>query len=382
MVPASQKDRPISFLLFDGDTFIDGRDLIIRPEELSRTEPVRASVTQTLGGNWVDDFGAGLSTITISGHTGWRGSVAEDGADQFFQLRKLIVERRQELRNERAKTGNPDDIQLVFADQLNRQSLYVQPTTFQLRRHKTRPLLSQYNINMTVLGDMCLAGVATSQDFIVQAIHNPTRHEQALASLAEVQRKNMESRAELAKSGLSASMVKSSQALLDKSDALLKKVQQYGKQAKGVIDSTLGPLFTTSAMLFEASRNAFQIMAMAGDVAQYGKNVLQRIASNFNDALCNLKNGFRRLFTMPDWSDLFGASTCSSTGGGRPTSPWAVENPFYRVSPATPAGAVVNVSSDTQTKAKAIGGDLLKQPNGDAAMLFINSVAAGVTVAP
>jgi hypothetical protein len=208
MVPASQKDRPISFLLFDGDTFIEGRDLIIRPEELSRTEPVRASITQTLGGAWSDDFGPGLSTITLAGHTGWRGSVSEDGADQFFQLRKLVVERRQELREDRAKTGNPDDIQLVFADQLNGHALYVQPTTFQLRRHKTRPLLSQYNISMTVLGDMDFYLAGKYQDRITEAIHNPTRHEQALAALTEVQRKNQEASKEIEKRGLLRALLK------------------------------------------------------------------------------------------------------------------------------------------------------------------------------
>lgn len=367
-------------MLFDRDTFLEGRDLIIRPEEMSRNEPVRASITQTLGGFWADDFGPGLSTITLAGHTGWRGSVNQDGAEQFSELRRLIVERRQELRDERAKSGNPDDIRLVFADQLNNHALYVQPTTFQLRRHKSRPLLSQYNISLAVLGSLDISDVATAQDYIVDAIHNPTRHEQALAALEEVQRKNAEARAELGLSGLSSAMVGSAQALLDKSDALLKKVREYGKRAKGVIDETLDPLFKTSAMLFEASRNAFQIMATAGDIAQYGKNVLQRIAANFGDALCNLKNGFRRLFTMPDWDDLFGASTCSSTGGGRPSSPWAVENPFYRVSPATPSGAAVSVTAEMQAQTRALRGDPLLQSNG-AALNFIQSFASGVKVA-
>ena len=368
-------------MLFDSDTFIEGRDLIIRPEELSRSEPIRASVTQTLGGFWADDFGAGLSTITLAGHTGWHGSKKEDGAEQFLQLRKLIVERRQELREEKARSGDPDDIRLVFADQLNGHALYVQPQSFQLRRHKSRPLLSQYNISLAVLGDVSWADVATSQDFIVQAIHNPTRHEQALASLAEVQRKNAEARKELEKTGLSESMVKSAQGLLDKSDSLLKKVQEYGKKAKGVIDDTVGPLFKTSALLFEASKNAFQIMAMAGDIAQYAKNVLQRIAANFNDALCNLKNGFRRLFTMPDWSDLFGASTCSSTGGGRPTSPWAVENPFYQVTPASPKGAVVEVSSGMQAQVREMRAADPTTNTIEKAKKLIGDFNAGVTVA-
>lgn len=369
-------------MLFDRDTFIEGRDLIIRPEELSRNEPVRASVTQTLGGFWADDFGAGLSTITLSGHTGWHGSNREDGAEQFAQLRKLIVERRQELREAKAKVGNPDDIRLVFADQLNNHALYVQPQSFQLRRHKSRPLLSQYNITLSVLGEMDAFNTTWAfhnQDIIVQAIHNPTRHELALAALEEVRRKNDEVGLELPECGLSADMVSTAQSILDKSDAILQKVQQYGKQAKGVIDGAFGPLLKTSALILEASRNAFQIMAAAGNVLAYAKNVLQRIAANFNDALCNLKNGFRRLFTLPDWSNLFGASTCSSTGGGRPTSPWAVENPFYQVTPVTTG------VSPIQSKDAATATAALRNATRDSTRLpsnvvdLIQSVARGTT---
>ena len=47
--------------------------LVIRPEELTRTDPSRINDTRTLGGAWSDNFGEGLSSLTISGHTGWRG---------------------------------------------------------------------------------------------------------------------------------------------------------------------------------------------------------------------------------------------------------------------------------------------------------------------
>ena len=367
-------------MLFDRDTFLEGRDLIIRPEEMSRTEPVRANITQTLGGAWADDFGAGLSTINIAGHTGWHGSRTEDGAEHFVQLRKLIVERRQELREAKAKVGDPDDIRLVLADQLNNQALYVQPQTFQLRRHKSRPLLSQYNITLMVLGTMDWGDIATSQDYVVDAIHNPTRHELALAALAEVQRKNKEAGKELKDTGLSASMVSTAQAMLDKTDAMLTKVREYGKAAKGVIDSTVEPLFKTSAMVLEASRNAFQILAAAGNIAEYAKAVLSRIAANFGDALCNIKNGFRRLFTMPDWSDLFGASTCSSTGGGKPTSPWAVENPFYRVSPSNPA-ASASMSASGKSAVNEIRSDPLKNTLLPSVIQQkMNSISSGLTL--
>jgi len=218
------------------------------------------------------------------------------------------------------------------------------------------------------------------KDEVVLAIHNPTRHELALAALAEVQRKNKEAGKELKDTGLSASMVSTAQAMLDKTDAMLTKVREYGKAAKGVIDSTVEPLFKTSVMVLEASRNAFQILAAAGNIAEYAKAVLSRIAANFGDALCNIKNGFRRLFTMPDWSDLFGASTCSSTGGGKPTSPWAVENPFYRVSPSNPA-ASASMSASGKSAVNEIRSDPLKNTLLPSVIQQkMNSISSGLTL--
>ena len=76
--PKSQKagDRPISFVLAEySKSDIQEYKFVIRPEELSRMDPSRVTVHQTLGGErlgWADDFGQGLPTINISGHTGWR----------------------------------------------------------------------------------------------------------------------------------------------------------------------------------------------------------------------------------------------------------------------------------------------------------------------
>lgn len=61
-------------------TFIirrDGTDLkswtfLINPDTYIQTEPIRANVIQTLGGGYIDAFGRGLTTIRISGTSGWR----------------------------------------------------------------------------------------------------------------------------------------------------------------------------------------------------------------------------------------------------------------------------------------------------------------------
>lgn len=361
MVPTSQKDRPITFMLFDGESFIEGQDLIIRPEELSRTEPARASVTQTLGGAWVDDFGAGLSVITLAGTTGWHGSRFADGEAQFERLRTVVVDRWHALRKQRAdqaQTGEGvDAIKLVLSDRLDNFTVVVVPAQFQLRRHKSRPLLMQYNIQLTVLGDFAYDNVATSHDFVREAINNPNRYDLAIKALAEAQRKNQESSALLGVSGLGTDIMNAANKVLAMSDQVLESTKARMLKVKGIIDRETGPLIAASAAILQASRNAFQILAAGGDLTQYAKAVLQRIAGNMRDALCNLLNGFRRFLSVPDFSDIFGASTCSSTGGGRPISPWAAENPFPRVLPVEQPA--VTVGAPAQSAMEALRTDVL-----------------------
>lgn len=347
MEPTSQKNRPISFLLFDGEDFLEGRDLIIRPEEMTRQEPMRVNAVQTLGGAWVDDFGRGLSTITITGHTGWHGSTQEDGEAQFRQLRALIMTRWNSLREAKAETGSADEIKMVLSDQLNGVALWVAPQSFTLRRHKSRPLLMMYTIALVVLGEMGdwdQSVAFHASDAIALSINNPARHVVALASLSEAERKMVEHQREIQAAVDNSELVAASSMLLEKSASMLRRVRDAVSSANGVVDEKTAPLMVASINILSASRNAYRILASAYDVPIYTRNILQGIASNFHDALCNLKNGFGRLVTMPDWSDIFGASTCSSTGGGLPISPLSATNPFYEIAGASSVEPSVRIS--------------------------------------
>ena len=88
--------RPISFLLDAGGSLSDPVMLKVRPEDLTRTEPSRITVHQTLGrdrSGWADNFGAGLPTVTIAGHTGWRDTgTGEDGVKAFERLNTLVMQ--------------------------------------------------------------------------------------------------------------------------------------------------------------------------------------------------------------------------------------------------------------------------------------------------
>lgn len=124
----------------------------LRPEEVVYTHPTRASVIQTLGGAWVDDFGEGLTDITLSGTTGWHRQSGLGGEESFLLLRAGVFEAYHQLRMEAAQAGqDPDRIQLVWVDTLHLCSYIVYPVSLQTRKHKSRPLLFQYQLRLTGL---------------------------------------------------------------------------------------------------------------------------------------------------------------------------------------------------------------------------------------
>jgi len=155
--PTSQKAgfRPISFLLSNGVTgTLTSIDLLIRPEELTRSAPSRLSATQTFGGAWVDNFGPGLVGINIAGHTGWRGGLFADGFELFQELKTTVFDQWHSQRAAAVAAGqDPAQIQLIFSDALDANVDIVVPNVFTLRRNRTRPLLMMYQIGMTVVGE-------------------------------------------------------------------------------------------------------------------------------------------------------------------------------------------------------------------------------------
>src|SRR5258707_14379592 len=140
MAPRSQKadKRPISFLLSDGITGQKiGISLAIRPEDLTRPEPSRMSATQTFGGAWVDNFGPGLGTLQISGHTGWREQPGiGDGEAAFILLHDGVYTAWHAKRAAAVKAGqSPDLVQLIYADVLDDICCVVAPLSFTLKRN-------------------------------------------------------------------------------------------------------------------------------------------------------------------------------------------------------------------------------------------------------
>jgi hypothetical protein len=170
MPPNSQRDRPISFHLWDGGRVIASHRLYVRPEEISYEDPGRIAVQQTLGGAWADEFGRGLTQISLRGITGWRGNQDGDGETQFHNLRRDIFDGYySERARASAAASDPDLIQIIFVDTLNDRTMIVAPQSFRLMRSKSRPLLHQYAIQLIGLaqhGEMS----AKTEDAIAEAM--------------------------------------------------------------------------------------------------------------------------------------------------------------------------------------------------------------------
>jgi hypothetical protein len=150
----SYKDYSFIFTSISTNTVVN---LVLNPESLVQTEPARISVTQTKGGMFVDSFGVGIKTIVIAGNTGYQAKKGPEvgtpagslsGANQFFELRKMY-------RNWLKASSDPNEYALLkFYNWADSEAYEVVITQFTLNRAVGRPLLYQYNIQMTCIEDL------------------------------------------------------------------------------------------------------------------------------------------------------------------------------------------------------------------------------------
>lgn len=159
--PPSQKDRPISI---SGNYGLGFFLFPIRPETLTRHEPSRIAVQQTLGGAWADCFDRGVAVIRMEGHTGWHGGAPDSAIPGEAQWQMLRIQGFEGWHAERDAViqggGDPDSVQMVLTDTLNGFVDLVAPKSFTLRRSKQRPLLMMYTIELLVLQPLASVGAA------------------------------------------------------------------------------------------------------------------------------------------------------------------------------------------------------------------------------
>lgn len=351
--------RPIAFLLQKPGGFGTPVTLKVRPEDLTRNEPSRVNVTQTLGRGvqgWVDNFGEGLPSVTISGHTGWRSSAGsgEDGAQAFETLNNLVQHDYHKAKQAAIDAGtDPATVKLLFIDMLDGFTWSVTPTQFVLRRSKSRPLLFQYNI--------ALQAVATDIDNPLMVLPFSGNIFAGLGALESVV-----SRIEGYAADIN-SWIATAVAYKDRTLAPIGATIQEFTNMSARVFGAVNSVITNGENAVSSTANT--LIGFASDIAKVGANInrtvsaiagipsnikasISKLAGAYSEAYCIFKNSLRPRKTYNDYSDLFGASNCSSTTGGRPASSYLSSNAFDLIQPQRPP---LMLSSGAQSSITTLG---------------------------
>jgi hypothetical protein len=334
------EDRPISFVLHNTAKGTDPVELalVIRPEDLTRTEVSRMAVTQTLGGAYVDNFGEGVPTVQISGHTGWGAGNRPDGRQAFFELHDQIFKQWHQQRAEAVEANlDPDKVKLIFNDVLDSFTWVVAPQNFVLRRSRSRPLLSQYQISLSFVS-YDVAETLSALDALKQKqLLNGSKKLGALESLAASIKKITKSIAD-----------KITKVLGPIRSAVDKFTQLTTSVLHAVNDIVLGVLSVPAALATQALLLAQSLTRGRVEHLPRGwrpsrrfrsitKAYFMQVAGAFENAFCVLKNVLKPNLLLPNYDDLYGGSNCSSTSGGHALSPYDLDEPVQGLPAASSA---------------------------------------------
>lgn len=342
--------RPISFVLQTWRGFDQPVTLNIRPTDLTRMEPSRTSVHQTLGRGtvgWIDDFGAGLPSVTIAGHTGWRTAAGsgKDGVQAFHDLNKLLVVTYHEARQLAIDMGlPPDEVKLLFCDMLDDFCWHVAPMSFNLQRSKSQPLLMKYNIQ--------LQAISTEIDNPLMILPPSASAAAGLSSLGRAVSK-LEAFATKVqgwvrdaiafKDALLTPVAEKVKRFVDTSTRVLRATESIVSSIKGGIASTANSLIAIAGDIAQVGVNVFRTLSSIAGLPAYLRSAVASVGAAYNEVVCIFKNSLRPQKTYEDYTGLYGSSNCSSTTGGRPPSAYAGTNNVFSL--MLPVTGPVSVSS-------------------------------------
>lgn len=350
VAPPSQTFRQIGFSLQGAPSGPANFNFGLRPEELTVNEPSRLTVQQTLGGAWADSFDVGVSTITLSGHNGWRGGLLSSGEDLFQQLQATCFTGWHQARADAVAQGqDPDTVKLYFTDSLDDIAVIVAPESFALHRSKTSPLLMRYSIKLLVLGPA--DGPLSAVDQIINALSNPLRWLSAQLGITQlVAQINQYVGIARAVFGAAAQAITS---FVNVGVQLFASVAEIAGEVQGQFVGAILGIGITYAV---AASTAFAVLADDGTLSDSERLPMSQLSSAFFDVACSMTNGFNQIDQFPSYAAMFGASTCSSTGGGDPASVFTVQDvsAFSYVVPAT--APPVQVTADAAAAMLALSG--------------------------
>lgn len=332
--------RPIAFVLRGMNGISGSVTLKIRPEHLSVSEPLRASVHQTLGRGiqgWVDHFGRGLPSMTINGNTGWRTSWAsgEDGAEAWLSLRSLLREQYPEAIQAAIDAGiDPSVVQLLFIDMLNQNSYSVIPMDLTLRRNKQKPLLFQYTLPMQVI-DTDIDAIMQFAPWSGSTWAGLNALKDAISFLKGI--------ADDVK-GWITSATEFVNDLIQPIAAVVSDLVAMSNEVFDIVSSTVNTLTNSVSSVIN------NVIGIASGIATVGANIgriistianlpddlkkrFSMLASAYTEVKCILANALKPKKIYDNYTGAYGASNCSSTSGGSPASLYNGLNLFEYMRP-------------------------------------------------
>lgn len=370
--PPSQKAgvRPISFVMVDKSVaggYTSSVSLTIRPEELTRTDVSRMTVQQTLGGAWADDFGPGLSTINIAGHTGWRGAGGSDGMALFSMLKNQVFDDWHARRNQARRAGkDPSQVQLTFADALDSNTDIVAPMNFVLRRSKSRPLLMQFQISMISLQIPFVDTAASAASML---------NDLGLTSLASAVTEISNAIGQV-KNFINQNIIAPVTAFMHTAVSVFNAVMTAS-------NAIVGQVLGIATSIAQTGLNLFHTLGAVASLPSILVGQIMGVAGAFSNVFCVLKNAIKTASVYQDFTALYGASNCSSTVGGSPISSYVKNgtNPFYDVV-GTASKPPVTVSPQAQTSLQIVNNtDPVLSPLSSAALSgHLINISNGVKV--
>lgn len=351
--------KPIAFALDYNGQISAPITLQIRPQDMTRTETSRTTVHQTLGrgpNGWADNFGPGMPSVTISGHTGWRTAAGSgmDGVQAFEALNNLVHHGYNDAKQLAVNSGiDPALVKLIFVDTLDGFAWSVAPMQFQLRRSKSSPLLLQYNIVMQA--------VSTAIDSVpvrMPETGNPSNGLLALSrTITRLERYANNLRREWAIYGEpdeGGGGLLSGTVLGDLIDVVNDAAQAVVDAVDGVADlssSIAGQLIGFASDLAAVGLNVFRAAQAVYNLPSQIQQQVMSVAAAFNELVCIFANSLRPRPVYQQYNGLYGASNCSSTVGGRPYSPYENLNVFQLI---TESNGSVSLSSEAMASVTAL----------------------------
>lgn len=167
-----KKNYHQTFEVRKGSVTITRHTLLLNPQSLSQAEQSRSSVTQTLGGAYVTDFGSALPQVTIGGTTGYKqryndDAELRDGYEEFIHFRNEVYRKFVET--------NDPDYTMFWYNWEDEEYYQIQPTSFRLQKSVSEALLYRYEFAFTCLckaytNAVKPANLAGSPDFVALAV--------------------------------------------------------------------------------------------------------------------------------------------------------------------------------------------------------------------